>query len=263
MIERQSGITIQSALAKNAASTTSANYKFFNTKILIDKLLEKNWKVHKETEARTYNPLKKGFQRHMVIFKNKEYASPEGELQVVVRNSHDSSSSVEIFAGFMRIVCANQLFTRNLGTGSLIRVRHNVSHIEEKVLMSFDKMVEFLPMYDKVIRLLMNKKLTHTESIEFADRAIQFRFSENPGGVRYLSPEAVLMSRRKADESYSAWTVLNRVQENLTKAGLSYPRIGKNGKMEMTKLRAFSSIRKVPEFNDYLMNSMLEISGVG
>lgn len=261
-INFDSEIKISSALAEHPSSITSSKYQFFNTKILIDALLEKKWEVYSQAEAFTRNPLRKGFQRHMIIFKNKEYSNPEGDLQVVVRNAHDNTASVEIFTGFMRILCSNQLFARSLGTGSLLKIKHNDSNIQKKVLDGFYKMVEFLPVYDKIIHLLIKKKLSSAQMEEFTRRAIQYRFEEDPEKLERIPVESVWKPRRTFDNSNTAWIVLNRVQENLVRGGVSYSRINKNGKLEIATTRPLRSITRVPELNDFLLDTMLEVSGV-
>lgn len=262
-INYHSEIKISSALAEHASSITSSKYKFFNTKTLIDGLLQKNWEVYSQVEAKTRNPLRMGFQRHMIIFKNKEYSNEEGDLQVVIRNAHDNTASVEIFTGFMRILCANQLFARNLGTGSLLRIKHNDANIEKKVLDGFHKMVEFLPVYNQIIHLLRKKNLSHVQKEEFTRRAIQYRFQDDPEKMESISQNSVLSPRRSHDRHDTAWIVLNRVQENLTRGGITYSKMGKKGKIEVLRTRPLRGITRVPEFNDYLLDTMLEISGVG
>ncbi len=250
-------VTILSANADRAAETTSSKYYFFDSRILIQELLEKGWVVHLQTEAHVRNPKKLGFQRHMIIFNNKEYENSEGNLQIVVRNAHDTSCSIEIFSGFMRITCANQLFTKDLGTGSLIRVRHIGTDVQERVMKGFQSMIDFLPTYDKIIRNLQNHVFTHTEMNEFALRAALLRFGEDSEIVSKLKPEDILKPRRISDSGNSAWLVFNRVQENLVRGGLPYPIQRKSGLSAIAYTRSLRSLNTLPEFNDSLMDLVL------
>ena len=256
-------ITIQSALSNSPASTTSSKYKFFDSKILASSLFQKGWRVHIETEAHVLKESKKGFQRHMIVFKNPEYSSVEGDLQIVLRNAHDSSCAVEIFTGFMRIACANQLFSRNLGTGSLIKVRHTGEDMQEKVLKGFQGMIDFLPTYHTLISHLKNRILTHTEMNEFARRAVQIRFREKDPRTFKVNFEEVLKSDRIQDDLDSAWNVFNRTQEKLLGRGLPYFNLGKDGKWRTAYTRKIVSLNTLPEINDELMDLILEVSEVG
>lgn len=256
-------ITIQSALASCPASTTSPKYKFFDSKILANSLLQKGWRVHIETEAQVLKESKRGFQRHMIVFKNPGYSSPEGDLQIVLRNAHDSSCAVEIFTGFMRIACANQLFSRNLGTGSLIKVRHTGDDMQDRVLKGFQGMIEFLPTYHTIINQLKNRILSHTEMNEFARRAIQIRFKEKDPSTYKVSLEEVLKSKRNEDDLDCAWNIFNRTQEKLLGSGLQYSSLGRDGKWRSVFTRKLKSMNTLPEINDELMDLILEISEVG
>jgi hypothetical protein len=250
-------VTILSANSDRAAESTSSKYSFFDSRILIQELLDKGWVVHLQTEALVRNPKKLGFQRHMIIFNNKEYKNSEGNLQIVVRNAHDTSCSVEIFSGFMRITCANQLFTKDLGTGSLIRVRHVGTDVQERVMKGFQSMINFLPTYDKIIRNLQHHVFTHTAMNEFAMRAALLRFGEDSEIVSKLKPEDILKPRRTADSGNSAWLVYNRVQENLVRGGLPYPIQKKDGSEKLSYTRAMRSLSSLPEFNDSLVDLVL------
>jgi hypothetical protein len=256
-------ITIQSALSSSPASTTSSKYKFFDSKILASSLLQKGWRVHIETEAHVLKESKKGFQRHMIVFKNPEYSSVEGDLQIVLRNAHDSSCAVEIFTGFMRIACANQLFSRNLGTGSLIKVRHTGEDMQDKVLKGFQGMIDFLPTYHTLINQLKNRILSHIEMNEFARRAVQIRFREKDPNTFKVNLDEVLKSERDQDDLDCAWNVFNRTQEKLLGRGLQYSILGKDGKWRITTTRKIKSMNTLPEINDELMDLILEISEVG
>jgi hypothetical protein len=250
-------VTILSANSDRAAESNSSKYSFFDSRILIQELLEKGWVVHLQTEALVRNPKKLGFQRHMIIFNNKEYKNSEGNLQIVVRNAHDTSCSVEIFSGFMRITCANQLFTKDLGTGSLIRVRHVGTDVQERVMKGFQSMINFLPTYDKIIRNLQHHVFTHTAMNEFAMRAALLRFGEDSEIADKIRTEDVLQVRRKSDEGNSAWKVYNRVQENLVQGGLPYPIQRKSGLSAIAYTRRLRSLNTLPEFNDSLMDLLL------
>ena len=256
-------ITIQSALSNSPASTTSSKYKFFDSKILASSLFQKGWRVHIETEAHVLKKSKKGFQRHMIVFKNPEYSSVEGDLQIVIRNAHDSSCAVEIFTGFMRIACANQLFSRNLGTGSLIKVRHTGEDMQDRVLKGFQGMIDFLPTYHTLISHLKNRILTHKEMNEFARRAVQIRFREKDPNTFKVNFEEVLKSERIQDDLDTAWNVFNRIQEKLLRRGLPYFNLGKDGKWRTAYTRKIGSMNTLPEINDELMDLILEVSEVG
>ena len=163
----------------------------------------------------------------------------------------------------MRILCSNQLFTRNLGTGSLIRINHSTQNIEKKVLDGFHTMIDFLPVYNKIIHLLRNKILTKSQKEEFARRGLQLRFQDDPDKMKQIGHQPILSPRRREDMNNSAWTVFNCVQENLIKGGIPFERISIKGKNEIAHTRPLRGVSRLPEFNDALLDLILEISEVG
>jgi hypothetical protein len=250
-------VTILSANSDRPAETTSTKYSFFDSKLLIHELFEKGWVVYLQTEAQVRNPKRQGFQRHMIIFNNKEFNTPEGKLQIVIRNAHDTSCSVEIFSGFMRIACENQLFTKDLGTGSLIRIRHTGDDIQTRVMKGFQSMIEFLPTYGKLIYSLQERILSPLSQEDFAKQASLLRFGTDSEIPEKIRTEDVLQVRRKSDEGNSAWKVYNRVQENLVRGGLPYPIQRKSGLSAIAYTRRLRSLNTLPEFNDSLMDLLL------
>jgi hypothetical protein len=91
------------------------------------------------------------------------------------------------------------------------------------------------------------------EQIDFASHALAIRFE----GIAQsgMEPSALLASRRVEDMSGDLWSVLNRVQENLLRGGLS-PRTASG---RLTRTRRISSIRDDVRINSRLWDLASEV----
>ena len=81
---------------------------------------------------------------------------------------------------------------------------------------------------------------------DFADRALALRFED--AALAGMQPSALLAVRRVDDAGADLWSVLNRVQENLMRGGLS--RRSASGRL--TRTRRISSIREDVRINSGL-----------
>ena len=93
---------------------------------------------------------------------------------------------------------------------------------------------------------MAHRQLFKDEQYEFADRALALRFED--AALAGMQPSALLAGRRVDDAGADLWSVLNRVQENLMRGGLS--RRSASGRL--TRTRRISSIREDVRINSGL-----------
>ena len=134
-----------------------------------------------------------------------------GELTVTMRNSCDGLSSFLLWVGALVLLCKNGL----RGCVAIVepeRIVHKGLTYEKltaALKASFEKMYAFGTYLEK----LQSINLTPEQHSEFLKKALEIR------GLSDVSPEYTTIdkARRVEDLGTSAWAVLNRVQENLTK----------------------------------------------
>ncbi|EMO00815.1 PF06067 domain protein [Leptospira interrogans serovar Pomona str. UT364] len=180
----------------------------------------------------------------------------EGKLNVVIYNSHNRSNSLEIFYGFLRFACSNQLLIRNLGNGNQKSFRHHKANLE----VIKDWVVEILFGFNDLaddIRFLKVKVLNPSQVKEFANTALDYRFQSDLQEYRRYLVESILRVRRNEDNGNTAWKVLNRVQETITKGLASYP--DKNKYMRYIKCRPIQGLDRLISFNTDLWQLAKEI----
>ena len=103
----------------------SDKYKVLQTSKIVEVAESKGWNVQTMSEASVRKENKQGYQRHLIILTKDSYITNEGKMQLAVRNSHDGTTSVQMFAGYMRVACSNQLFAKSFGnTGLEARIKH-------------------------------------------------------------------------------------------------------------------------------------------
>ncbi len=191
----------------------SEKYEFVSTKEIIEIAISLGWKVVKTGADRSVKYA--GYQKHIVIMeKDGMEVEGEGRIQFVIRTGHARNACVNLFLGFMRICCANQINARNLGEGYSVNIRHTAGALEKvkAFLGSFDGVAS-----DFVSRIAAMKSTTMTVEAqkEMARVLLASRFNE-----ALITEELInqtLKPRREGDSEDNLWVVANRIQETLVR----------------------------------------------
>lgn len=255
---------IESAKAKEKADWLSKKYQFFSTEEIIEELKQYGWDLVKQGEVKIRKTGKNyksriGKQRHILIFENPEFQiDNEGKINLCVRNSHDGGGCLEVFFGFMRRVCSNQIFSKSLGDGTSIKLRHSQNYKEDfKNLIS--NIIPLIEKYKEQLIGLKTKVLTDEQILHFANEAIKARFGNMSTVQSCLDVQSVLNVRRGDDLGTNAWVVFNKVQENLVQGGIEYETTDKKGKQVIRKTRRLQSINSLIAFNDLLYQFIISL----
>ncbi|WP_061218569.1 DUF932 domain-containing protein [Leptospira weilii] len=227
------------------------------TSDVLSLFLDLGWEIQSATEINVRNKYRKGFQKHMLILEHPTMIfEDEGKLNVVIYNPHDRSNSLEIFYGFLRFACSNQLLIRNLGNGNQKTFRHHKANLDAikdwvvEILFGFNDLMDD-------IRFLKAKVLNPNQVKEFANTALDYRFQSDLREYRRYLVESILRVRRNEDDGNTAWKVLNRVQETITKGLASYP--DKSKYMRYIKCRPIQGMDRLVSFNTDLWQLAKEI----
>lgn len=213
---------VTSIFQEHAHSSRSPKYKFIPTTTIINDLETFGWNVHRAFQRNTRKEEYKGYQKHVVSFKNdavtKQLSANELIPEIVVMNSHDGFSSFNLHAGIFRIICTNGLVVAD-STFHHVKIPHKGYSIEEVQKTIRKYLNEFPKVFDSV-HSFQNIALTPQNKKDLAEKAIKIRWP-HMGNHLLLQPESLLVARRQSDsEKHDLWTVYNVIQENLFKAGL-------------------------------------------
>lgn len=202
--------------------------------------------------------------QHMMAFaKTQDIALDNGEFrpEIILYNSHDGSGSVKLFAGAFRFICSNGIVA---GDGFSSRIYHS------KSLLAFEDMlrttVESLPNLMAKIDRMRSVSLTSGQIHDMAIAAVATRWSDYVGqeenGTYAVSQTVkdVMQAKRMEDTTWDAWTVFNKIQENVLRGNAFVRSISKvHPEGTMRKARCINSIKAHVDVNRKLWDIADEI----
>jgi hypothetical protein len=233
-------------------STTTDKYRFISSDQVATTIeRDLGLKLVSIKNARCNKAERIGYQKHTLTFEeaDKEYGLGEYKMRVCFINSHDGTSSYIVNISVERKVCMNGL---HVGMPwATIRVRHTgdaLNRVKEAI-------AELICKFPRVVAQIAKMRLTTLspeQEVELAISAYAMRFNRNPLPEEI---EQLLSWRRDVDRFNDAWTVFNRIQENITRGGIGY--INKQNKSR--QLRDLTNINKLFYINRALWAGTMEL----
>ena len=100
--------------ALKPSSDVSEKYTHIPTLKVIDDMEKLGWKVVDATQVKARKLSTKGFQKHLVTFRNPDVVinGDDGDTvfpQILLTNSHDGKNAFTFTAGLFRMICSNGL----------------------------------------------------------------------------------------------------------------------------------------------------------
>jgi hypothetical protein len=167
---------------------------------------------------------KTDYTRHMIRLRRlddaRQYRVGDVVCEIILRNANDGTSAYELMAGLFRIRCLNSLVAR-IATIDSIKVRHSGDALAKVI----DGTYRLLGQADAVLAAPRNWSrmvLSYDARAALAASAHALRFGDAEGKVATpIKPEQLLTPRRADDRADDLWTVMNVIQENVMRGGLS------------------------------------------
>jgi hypothetical protein len=206
----------------------------------VEGLRAKSWVPVSVEEQRIRVENRRGFQRHLVRFRLADQMASldEWNVELVLVNSHDGGSTYQLHAGIYRRICSNGLVLSD-SRFEAIRLRHSGFHPEEAVASSL-LLIEVIPQLSRRIDEFRKVSLDEIDAYRFAVHALRLRWAEPVQAP--VNPSTILQARRPEDTGRDLWTTLNRVQENLTRGGISDNHRDRRGRLRSVRpLRGIDS----------------------
>ena len=215
-------------------SRTSESYQFIPTYKILEAMTNEGFLPVRAQQTRTRLAQRKATTRHMIRFRHQSYTnnSPTHSRsssefpEIVLVNSHDGSSTYQLFAGIFRLVCANGLIISTSQTSPPIRIRHNQSSnrtTQTIIDASYTIIKESVTRFEQISNL-KSILLPLPAQKSFAKQALQLKGEHS---AQIFDSEQFLAARRVQDLqnpntlSRDLWTTFNTVQENLMRGGIS------------------------------------------
>ena len=209
------------------------------------------------------SPVAAEHKTHMVAFaKRDDNGNGNVRGEIIVYNSHDGTSAVRLFAGAYRFICSNGIVA---GEGMQQRIHHTV-----KSLANFEESlrttVSNLPMVLAALDAARNITLDGQQRYELAKQAVMKRWGlfddtivdvdGRPVKGSYATPKTIsdaLGVQRSEDDLSDAFTVWNRIQENVLRGNVMIKSITDNN-IGMRKARPITAVAEHVRVNTELFD---------
>lgn len=219
-----------SIFATQAHDSRSQRYTYIPTVNLIEGLEKEGFQVVEVAQSAARLPDRREFTKHIVRMRRGTHAygrpgehnfrnDREEIPEVCLVNSHDGSSSYQMFAGLFRLLCDNGLMVSS-GAATEIRIPHSGDVLSRVIEGAFTVVADF----DKVLASAERMKaitLDAGEQTAFARAALVAKYGElSEDQPRFpITENQALTIKRRGDEGHDLWRVFNRVQESLIRGG--------------------------------------------
>ena len=237
-----------SVFTETAVEGMSERYIHIPTSRVIEDMEKLNFFVTecKEIKARK----RKGFQKHLLIFRNPDLVinGDDGDVvypTILISNSHDGTSSFTFQSGIFRRICSNGMVVSTQDFDKL-KIRH-MNYTFEELQDKIKFMIEQLPLTVESMNKMKSTQLNEDQARDLAKRSLTARFDESEVDALNIDLDALLEPIRPEDRSNDLFTVFNRIQEKILGGDFNY--------MSGTKIR---KARKVKNFQqDIKINAHL------
>jgi len=246
--------------AEKPADNVSKHYTHIPTAQVLEDMKKLGWGVVDAQQVKARKDTTKGFQKHLVTFRNPDVVinGADGDTvfpQVLLTNSHDGKNAFTFTAGLFRLVCSNGLVIAT-ETFSDVKMRH-MGYTFEDLQVQIKNMVEQLPLTVESMNKMKAVELDTKQMKALAEKSLTTRFTKEQLKVAKINLDELIEPVRDEDKGNDLWSVFNVIQEKIITGDFSYlsgaksrkAREVKNFKQDMDinkKLFAFAS-ELVPE----------------
>lgn len=250
-----------SVFTKNGSHETSDKYTHIPTDRIIEDMKLLGWGVVDAKEVKARKNSTKGFQKHLLVFRNDEVVinGDDGDTvfpQILLTNSHDGKNSFTFTAGLFRMVCENGLVVSTTEFENM-KIRH-MGYDFETLQETIKMMVEKLPLTVESMNKLRQTEMEEKQILEFARKALDVRFGENKTNTQHIKVDLkeFVTPTRKEDYGNDLWSVFNVVQEKIIEGDFEYTFGSK-----IRKARRIKNFKQDLELNAKLYDLALEYAG--
>ena len=242
--------------ASNPSPEVSKHYTHIPTSTILEDMEKLGWGVVDAQEVQSRTPHTKGFQKHLLVFRNNDIVinGEDGDTvfpQILLTNSHDGKNAFTFQAGLFRLICSNGLVVSTQDFEN-VKMRH-MGYTFEELQKNIHEMVERLPLTVESMNKMKNTVLSPKQKVDFAQDALKSRFSEKELNRIEINLEQLLTPTRKEDQGDNLWNVFNVVQEKIIEGDFDYIFGTKTRKAR--KIKNFQQDQKI---NTKLFNTALE-----
>ena len=217
--------TTPSIFTRERGGNTSTKYCHIPTDIVIKDLELLGWGVVDAKEVKARKESTKGFQKHLVVFRNPDVVinSKDGDTvfpQILLTNSHDGKNAFSFKAGLYRMICANGLVISDRQFSSK-KVRH-MGYDLQTLRKVINTIVGDLDLTVESMNKMKAIELSEEQTFKLAKQLLETRVEGSKNKFGNEAVKDVLQSQRLEDNGFGLWEVFNRVQENIVNGNFQY-----------------------------------------
>jgi hypothetical protein len=214
-----------SIFTKTAAPTVSDKFTHIPTFKVIEDMSQLGWNVVDCKEVKARKEGTKGFQKHLVVFRNPDVVinGADGDTvfpQILLTNSNDGKNAFTFTAGLFRMVCENGLVISTEQFND-VKMRH-MGYTFEELQAQIREMVEQLPLTVESMNKMKQIQLNEEQAQALAKKALTTRFTEEQVENIQIDLDQLLKPTRDEDKGTDLWTVFNVIQEKILSGDFNY-----------------------------------------
>jgi len=259
----------------------SSKYSHIPTDKLIDDMELLGWKVADAKEVQARQKTTRGFQKHLVVFRNPDIVinqmpdnivqsstSPTGYRrnngtfakknpidtvfpQILLTNSHDGKNAFTFTAGLFRMICENGLVI-STNEFEKVSIRH-MGYDFEELQKQVTEMVEKLPLTVESMNKMIDTKLEEKSILKFAKDMLAVRFPEDELRRITIDMDEFITPVRPEDKGEDLWSIFNVIQEKIIEGDFDYT-IGTKHR----KARQIKNFKQDMDLNSKMFDVALE-----
>ena len=229
-----------------------SRYKHIPTMKVANFFREKGWIIRTVTGSGS-------LANHLVRLVHPGHMIGEDQLEILIKNSYDGRSKLNVSLGIYRFVCSNGLVVGE--TFESITQKHIGKNIEVELENKYEKLVAQASKLSNMV-----KKMKET-TIKVPLRLVESIAVETIGekkSMYQVDTEAILKPLREEDEGKDLWSIMNVVQEKVINGGIKYKtsETDKEGKdvIELKTTKKRSNIYKNMALNKLIFNEFAKLA---
>jgi hypothetical protein len=247
-----------SVFTMTPSNDVSDKYTHIPTSQVIEDMRQLGWDVVDAKQVKARKEATAGFQKHLVVFRNNDVVinGDDGDTvfpQILLTNSHDGKNAFTFTAGLFRMICENGLVISTQQFED-VKMRH-MGYTFEDLQKNIREMVEKLPLTVESMNKMKQVELTPEQTIEFAQKSLAARFSQEEIDNIEVDFDELLEPTRSEDRGNDLWSVFNVVQEKLIHGMFNY----KYG-VKVRKARKIRNFKQDLVINEKLFDVALEFA---
>lgn len=229
--------------AESERENLSEQYRFYSTSNVIKLLKDRDYFISDVLKTSTRIENKREFEKYIVRFQSLENELRSDRSEIVLINSHDGSSALQLRAGYFRLVCSNG----SIDSAPPIRILHKGQQANLAELV--DLSIQETKKTEQKVLLFENTQVREDQMIEFANSAlrdcVEAKYDD-------LARKDLLSIHRSHDRGSDAWTRFNVVQENLLNGYFRVLYEEERGFKGYRKSKKIKSVDRIVEVNTKL-----------